>query len=250
MAGASFVRRHRPTWAIAALAAVLLAGVGAYGTGNAAPWTLYSYWAILTLSGSAFGALASDWLEARGRFRPRSAAELAGLLLAVSLPLTPLVYVLSGLALNGSWHWQRLPHLWTQVLFLAALLLPLQQFVERRLPQPQALPPERLRGPCALLGRLPVRLRDANIQAVEAEDHYLRIHTDAGSALVLMKLSDALAELDPAAGMQTHRSWWVAREAVIDCVRGRGRALLTLRSGLQVPVSRTFAPALRRRGWF
>jgi DNA-binding LytR/AlgR family response regulator len=42
----------------------------------------------------------------------------------------------------------------------------------------------------------------------------------------------------------------VARDAVIDCARGRGRAMLTLRNGLRVPVSRTFAPALRRLGWF
>ena len=241
--------RHRPSWAIAAAGAILLGGVGAFDTGEAAPWTLYSYWSMLTFAGVAVGALAGDWLEARGWLRERPWPKLAGLWMIVSLLMTPLVYVLSGLALDGSWQWQRLPHLWAQVLFLVALLLPLQLFVERRLGPPPP-PAGQATGSCALLARLPARLQGAEIQAIQAEDHYLRIHTASGNALVLMKLSDAVAELDPATGAQTHRSWWVARDAVIACARGRGRALLTLRSGLRVPVSRTFAPALRRLGWF
>jgi DNA-binding LytR/AlgR family response regulator len=101
-----------------------------------------------------------------------------------------------------------------------------------------------------LLDRLPERLRGGELRAIEAEDHYLRIHTDRGSALVLMRLGDALEELCGLEGAQTHRSWWVARDAVISATRGRGRAMLTLKDGITVPVSRTYAPELRRAGWF
>jgi DNA-binding LytR/AlgR family response regulator len=98
--------------------------------------------------------------------------------------------------------------------------------------------------------RLPEKLRDARIEAVEAEDHYLRIHTDAGSALILMRLSDAVEELAGVEGARTHRSWWVARHAVRKAERGGGRATLRLASGLQVPASRSYARELRRAGWF
>lgn len=100
------------------------------------------------------------------------------------------------------------------------------------------------------LERLPLRLRGADLWAVEAEDHYLRLHTSRGQDLILMRLADAVAELDGLEGAQVHRSWWVARAALTDVKLGDGRATLTLKDGAQVPVSRTYAKALREAGWY
>ena len=97
---------------------------------------------------------------------------------------------------------------------------------------------------------MPASLRGSELLAIEAEDHYLRLHTDRGSALVLMPLSEAVAMLEGMDGLRTHRSWWVARGAVVGSARGNGRARLTLKNGVQAPVSRTYAPELRRSGWF
>jgi hypothetical protein len=108
----------------------------------------------------------------------------------------------------------------------------------------------RRRGPARFPDRLPMKLRGAAIRAVQAEDHYLRIHTDRGSDLILMRLADALEELEGLEGAQTHRSWWVAREAVRDVARGDGRATLSLDGGLTAPVSRRYARALRDAGWY
>lgn len=102
----------------------------------------------------------------------------------------------------------------------------------------------------AFMDRLPPRLRDAALHAVEAEDHYLRVHTAKGSDLILLRLSDAVTELAGLDGAQTHRSWWVARAAVRGVARGDGRATLTVEGGLKVPVSRAHAAALRAAGWF
>lgn len=104
-------------------------------------------------------------------------------------------------------------------------------------------------GPPKFLERLPLKLRGAEVWAVEAEDHYLRLHTSKGQDLILMRLSDAIAELDGIEGAQVHRSWWVARDAIADAVRGDGRATLTLKDGSEVPVSRTYARVLRDRRW-
>jgi hypothetical protein len=100
------------------------------------------------------------------------------------------------------------------------------------------------------LERLPVRLRGSEIYAVQAEDHYLRVHTSRGTDLILMRLSDAVAELEGLEGAQTHRSWWVAKAALADVKSGDGRATLKLKDGTEAPVSRTYARALREAGWY
>ena len=129
--------------------------------------------------------------------------------------------------------------------------------IERRLtrapaPAPSPLPttdipPER--PPTAkLLGRLGPRL-GTDVLALQGEDHYVRVHTALGSELLLMRLADAIEELEGLPGERVHRSWWVARGAV-GATRANGRRLsLTLTNGLEVPVTREAASRLRRAGW-
>jgi hypothetical protein len=100
--------------------------------------------------------------------------------------------------------------------------------------------------PHALLSRLPNRLGE-EIVALEAEDHYLRVHTALGSDLVLMRLSDAIAAIGPDLGLQVHRSWWVADEAIREIIRSEQRSHLKLSNGLLVPVGRTYSAAVRAR---
>ena len=91
---------------------------------------------------------------------------------------------------------------------------------------------------------VPLPLRGARIQALQAEDHYVRVYTDAGQALVRMRMRDARVALADLDGVTPHRSWWVAREAVASLANEDGRAVLTLRSGLTVPVSRKLRSTL------
>ena len=99
------------------------------------------------------------------------------------------------------------------------------------------------------LERLPLKLRGAEVWAVEAEDHYLRLHTSRGQDLILMRLADAVEELTGIEGTQVHRSWWVARDAVRSVARD-GRALvLTLHNGIEVPVARDRMAAAKAAGW-
>jgi DNA-binding LytR/AlgR family response regulator len=64
-----------------------------------------------------------------------------------------------------------------------------------------------------------------------------------------MRLADAIGELEGIEGAQVHRSWWIARDAITEAERGDGRATLTLKDGVTVPVSRTYARILRENGW-
>jgi DNA-binding LytR/AlgR family response regulator len=88
-----------------------------------------------------------------------------------------------------------------------------------------------------------------DLLALEMEDHYLRIHTAVGSDLILLRLRDAMAELGEGAGLQVHRSWWVAHGAVQGVNRDGQRLNLILRNGLEVPVSKTRREAVKAAGW-
>jgi len=62
-------------------------------------------------------------------------------------------------------------------------------------------------APAVFLERLPVRLRGSELYAVEAQDHYLRLHTSKGADLILMRLSDAIDDAldDPLDHTRVHR---------------------------------------------
>lgn len=100
--------------------------------------------------------------------------------------------------------------------------------------------------PAALRTRLPPDIA-RDILALETEDHYLRVHAAAGSALILMRMADAVALLDPRLGMQVHRRWWVAQAGVRELTRDGQSLSLRLADGKTVPVGRTFAAAVRAR---
>ncbi len=97
--------------------------------------------------------------------------------------------------------------------------------------------------------RIPPHLGE-ELLALEMEDHYVRVHTALGSDLVLMRMRDAVAELDALEGAQVHRSWWVARDAVTGSTKDGRNVRLVLKGGLEAPVSRTNAPVLKQSGWY
>lgn len=96
--------------------------------------------------------------------------------------------------------------------------------------------------------RLPPRL-GRTVLCLQMEDHYVRVHTPQGSALVLMSLSQAMAGLKDVEGVQTHRSWWVARASITSVVEDGRRLRLRLTHGLEAPVSRARVGTLRQAGW-
>lgn len=101
--------------------------------------------------------------------------------------------------------------------------------------------------PPALLDRLAYDRR-GRLLSLSSEDHYVRVRTDRGEELVLMRLADAIREAEPTEGLQVHRSHWVALAAIERATRSGERAVLTLTGGSEIPVSRTYVPALRARG--
>lgn len=189
-------------------------------------------------------------------------ASLAGGILAAAVPMTALVlaleagfrqplptgpgslatlyvYVLSITVMVGG-----LPIFWE--LYRHGLLAPVQA-APTPVPAPAPIPPapERAR----LLDRLPEPRRGA-LLALSMEDHYVRVFTDAGDCLLLLRLSDAMVEAGGTPGLRIHRSHWIATAAVTRLERlPDGRLRVHLVNGLVLPVSRSHAKAVREAGF-
>jgi hypothetical protein len=91
---------------------------------------------------------------------------------------------------------------------------------------------------------LPLEKR-GSLLCLEMDDHYLKVHTDNGQHMLLMRLKDALIKLEGFPGLQTHRSWWVAIDAVVSVNKENRKMSLLLTNHVEVPVSRTFVEAVK-----
>ncbi|WP_313453610.1 LytTR family DNA-binding domain-containing protein [Brevundimonas sp.] len=237
---------------VAVLGGVFLATTGAFGTAGAPFVQRLAYWVLIMVLGGLWGHLCGVLV---GRFLDsdeRPWLTIVVMVLVITGPLCVIVWAATGLFFSQRLYpLAFLPQLLLPVVVVTAAVTALNVFLGRAQPvRTHAPAPNEPARPARFLERLPLKLKGAAIQAVQAEDHYLRIHTDRGSDLILMRLSDAVEELEGLEGAQTHRSWWVAREAVRGVERGDGRAVLTLEGGLRAPVSRRYARALREADWW
>jgi DNA-binding LytR/AlgR family response regulator len=235
---------------VAVTAGVVLALTGAFGSGAASLGLRLAFWVPIMLAGALWGHLCSRWVERFVDLDARPWLTVAALTVSITGPVVLLVWLVTGLVFEGRvYPLDVLPLMIVPVAVITATMSAINVFLAKAQPiQTHAAPAGA--APARFPDRLPMKLRGATIRAVQAEDHYLRIHTDRGSDLILMRLSDALDELEGLEGSQTHRSWWVAKDAVRDVARGDGRATLTLDGGLEAPVSRKYAKALRDAGWY
>jgi hypothetical protein len=247
-AGTGFRDRHLKGLVVVVVAALFLAATGAFDTDGAPAALRYPYWLVIMLAGGVIGSVITETFGRRGWLEERPWLQGGAVTLAISVPQTLAVWVLSAAIFRHALDPKALLVLFPAVVLISGAITALNHLVARRPLETHAAPAGG--EPPRFLERLPFKLRGADLYAVEAEDHYLRVHTDRGSDLILMRLSDAVAELEGLEGAQTHRSWWVAKDAVTDARRSDGRAVLTLKNGSEAPVSRTYARALREAGWF
>ncbi len=225
-----------------------MALAGAFGTGETPLAGRLFYWITVTLIGGTAGIVAAVLVERGGWFDDRPALQGAAIAIVLTIPLTLIIWAVSTAFFRRAFELEVLPYFLGPVFVVTCVITALNYFTQRAPAETHAAPVGA--APPRFLERLPAKLRGADIHAVEAQDHYLRLHTSKGQDLILMRLSDAVAELEGLEGAQVHRSWWVARAAVADARRGDGKATLTLVGGVQVPVSRAYARALRAAGWF
>jgi len=111
----------------------------------------------------------------------------------------------------------------------------------------QTAPPAKVPTQVPLMERLPLEKRGALV-ALSVGDHYVRVQTRKGEEMLLMRLSDAIRETGTLEGAQVHRSHWVAFGQVTAARRQGDRAILTLSTGAELPVSRANLPKIKEAG--
>lgn len=230
-----------------ACSGLLMAELGPYRTLDTPQPLRTAYW-LLAVFGSGLVGIAADRALAR---RVRGFwLRIVVVSLVITPPVTLYIYALNAAMLDLPRRWWLLPQLGWQVLLVMLLLMTLRALLWRRIvetrmvvmpPLPEADREFRL--------RLSAKRRAARLIAIEAEDHYVRVHTDAGSELVPMRFSEALEDLSRAYGYRVHRSWWVAAEAIEGVRWTRGAGEVRLSGGIVAPVSRTCAATLKSAGW-
>lgn len=230
---------------------VVMAFLGPFGSSERTLGERFAYWMACMVGGGVIGIAIDAPVGRRVRpFWPRLLISSVGMTPLVMILVAGVNHLMTGMTLTVS----HVVTPWFQVFIVCFAAMCLRQLAWAHPVTPVEAGPEPATPPpdptAAFRQRLSAKRRGAAILAVEAEDHYLRVHTDAGDELISARFGDALAELSGAPGFQTHRSWWVAAGAIDDVrwMRGRGEARLTC--GLTVPISRSNAAPLKAAGWF
>ena len=249
-------RGFRTALVVAGGAGVLMSLTGAFGTGEAPLLPRTVYWLVLMFGGTGLNFSAGDLASRLTGLRDHTVGAALVETLIVTTLMSPVVWICTTLLFGRPFDGAALESYIGPVFVLSAamtvlnyaLLRPAEVVVVSQRLADEA--PRAARVRVKLAERLPPALRDAGVLAVCADDHYLRVYTDRGEAFILLRLADAITELEGLEGAQTHRSWWVARSAVVASNWSSRGASLTLTGGVVAPVSRTYAKALKDQGWF
>lgn len=232
---------------------IIVTLAGPFGTYEKMPlWLRLPYWTALI-------GVAVPMAWAVRRFGAPRVARLpqrwGALILAFTLSVvfTPVIYIATDLmAARGLANMVPVWLMWeiTMLSSLAVCAVRILWLEGDVAASPEAVPPVQPEPPMAL-PRLLLRVEPetrGSVLHLSGRDHYVDVQTDRGRTTLLMRLADAIGELDGVAGMQVHRSHWVAEDAVEAVERDEGKLFLRLSTGARVPVSRNHRAKLEARG--
>lgn len=234
------------------LIAVLLVFVSPFGMFPDDPLVRLTYWfAILAIFGMAMMPVTSKIIRSTGAFEDFSRwSGIFGCILIATMPMTFIVHAIeywgwsiaaarlgdAASSMRPSRDAAGLIALFLQLLAINLLAIGVNsRFILAR----HGLQSEARNKPAAgirFLSRLPNHL-GSQLLHLQMEDHYLRATTAKGADLILIRFRDALNELADYDGLQVHRSWWVARDAVEKLSRQGRRLELLMIDGTRIPVS-------------
>jgi len=81
--------------------------------------------------------------------------------------------------------------------------------------------------------------------SLSMQDHYVEVTGEQGKELILMRLSDAIDDLEGLDGVRVHRSHWVALDHVVALQKVRQKWSVKLLDDRSLPVSSTYIEKVR-----
>jgi len=247
MRRSDFLRDWAIDLAIATACAIFLGLIGPFGSYlNGPAWQriafqLACFWLGILLYGSLIRVVL--------RFRLRPAMTWTAIVLGVVILNAPFQIWVASIGVSIWPFLKRLQPLdWYLQGLITALpvVLGFTLWIQARLHRRQQAEEAGEAPPTAfgLLGAPPFA-----VLCLQMEDHYVRVHTADSSRLVLATLDQAMTALGNADGLQVHRSWWVARKAVVRAVTEGRNLRLKLVNGITAPVARSAVAVVREAGW-
>ena len=229
--------------AIVAGLGLIFAWLGVYGTARVPFLQRWIFWTTTMVVGAGGFALVEPFISNRfAKLAPIFKIGITATIISVPVTLT-LVLLLNNVPLSFEYVGMQ----YAYVMVISLIIVSGSHLLNAARNSPADLAEDSTAAD-TFLQRLPVKFRTADLYAVSSEDHYLRVHTSLGEELILMRLADAVRELDSADGLQVHRSWWVAKDGVAEEKRIDGRSILILTNGTEVPVSRSYRTKARDAG--
>ena len=236
---------------VSLLLGVIFAFLGVYSTNSLPFYKRYVFWTATMLTGYFSIAFAGPWTFYRLLPNQHRVIQLSVVILCISIPIA---FVIAAFEINTHDLWDMNSWIlrYIYVCVISSIVVSISYLVAQNRGwfnehSNQNEEPNN-NGIQVFAHRLPEKFKAAQLYAVSSEDHYVRVHTSVGETLILMRLSDALKGLSKVDGMQIHRSWWVATNAVASTLKQQGKHSLVLVSGKQVPVSRTYSKAIQNFG--
>lgn len=225
------------TWAALSLLGVV---AGPFGTNQVfSLGARLLFWPGLVAVSILLGAAVRTLVESVFGLR-HFATQAPVLALIVTLPLAPSIHaVVSALAVPGEMAVPSIARIAVIVFAASICVSAIRHAVVLR--RADAVSPEPGTVP-RLLARISGELH-APLLRLSVRDHYVDVVTEAGTASILIRFGDAIAEAEGVAGAQVHRSHWVAAAAIERAENGQGKLELHLVDGTRVPVSKTYRAA-------
>lgn len=239
--------------------AILLVSVTPFGLFPGKPLLRLSYWmAVLIIFGMLMMPITARIIRSTGAFDEFSRwSAIFGCVLFATIPMTFIVHAIE------YWGWsiaaaqlpgtqissrpsrgiEELMVLFAQLLAINLIAIGMNSFFMIALHGFQTQSRKPTNAGIRFLSRLPDHL-GTQLLHLQMEDHYLRATTDKGDTLILIRFRDALQELGDYDGLQVHRSWWVARQAVEKISRSGRKIDLIMQDGTRVPVSAAYRKAV------
>lgn len=215
-------------------------------------WERLVYWTIV-MAGVGFfmEILVKTALNAFPRLRVNQFIRIAVGSLLAALPGAAIVIFVERAFRGLAFKADVMPHLWFKIACIGFFFCAIEfGSWGRRTSAPEA-PRENTEEPVPPSTFVRTKLHDrlpagrGAIISLSMQDHYVEVTSEGGVDLILLRLSDAMRELEDVAGLRLHRSHWAALDHILSVGKSGQRWWAHLSDGRSLPVSNTYLAPLQ-----